>query len=203
MSRAQARRLLLPCFYAVQMAICFFPRQGPADISGSDHTGVRAPLFGLNLVFFVFYAVVLVAALCLGFVRDRRMDSLRQRHLAAVETELIHENIKMHFDGNIVAMNLFSDVGKLRRNFERWKRTALASNRGPETPVAFQKKRIADGKKGLVRPRRRAERPAAGIRGRGALPRRQLPRRCDLRRGALRLLRQVGAHVPANTSPFA
>ena len=150
MIRAQARRLLLPCFYAVQMAICFFPRQGPADISGSDHTGVHAPLFGLNLVFFVFYAVVLVAALCLGFVRDRRMDNLRQRHLAAVETELIHENIKMHFDGNIVAMNLFSDVGKLRRNFERWKRTALASNRGPETPVAFQKKRIADGKKGLV-----------------------------------------------------
>ena len=111
---------------------------------------MHAPLFGLNLVFFVFYAVVLVAALCLGFVHDQRMNNLRQRHLAAVETELIHENIKMHFDGNIVAMNLFSDVGKLRRNFERWKRTALASNRGPETPVAFQKKRIADEKRGLV-----------------------------------------------------
>jgi hypothetical protein len=148
--RAQARRLLLPCFYAVQMAICFFPRQGPADISGSDHTGVRAQLFGLNLAFFVFYAVVLVAALCLGFVHDPRMDNLRQRHLAEVETELIVKRIKTHFDGNIVAMNLFSDVGKLRRNFERWKRTVLASKRGPATPVAFQKKRIAGEKRGIV-----------------------------------------------------
>ncbi|KAH8047431.1 GABA-A receptor [Aureococcus anophagefferens] len=137
-----------PCFYAVQMAICFFPRQGPADISGSDHTGVRAQLFRLNLAFFVFYAVVLVAALCLGFVHDRRMDNLRQRHRAEVETELILENIKMHFDGNIVAMNLFSDVGKLRRNFERWKRTVLASS--GRKPVGIPEEAHRRREEGLV-----------------------------------------------------
>ena len=36
-----ARRLLLPSFFAVQMAICFFPRSGQASIAASDHTGIR------------------------------------------------------------------------------------------------------------------------------------------------------------------
>jgi len=137
-----ARRLLLPSFFAVQMAICFFPRSGQASVAASDHTGIRAPLFGLNLFFFALYAVVFVLGYGLGFVYDDRMDTLRKRHIHDVEAtslENLYSAISLEFAARVGETSMLKPENKLRRGFLKWKEAArLASDTvySPSSPMA-------------------------------------------------------------------
>ena len=152
-----ARRLLLPVFYAVQIAICFFPRSGKTDVTRSDHTGYNAALFGLNLFFFAFYAVVFVAGYCLGFVYDERMDNLRRRYLGDMANDQLYLGISMEFAERLATKTLFTDESKLRRSFERWRAHATADETPAYEPTSW-KKRDAD------KPRRERRAPKASAR---------------------------------------